>query len=138
MKVKRILIIDASDINNLFLGLAENNFLVSSKNIETKNKHSEKLVPAIAMVLKNSKLKLEDLSAIGVVTGPGSYTSLKIGLTVANTLAWGLNIPVVGFKLETFKDKNELVKKIYQKIKLKNKFEKIVEPFYESAPYYEK
>lgn len=39
---------------------------------------------------------LRDISGIGVMKGPGSFTGLRIGLTVANTLADSLNIPIVG------------------------------------------
>lgn len=39
---------------------------------------------------------LHDISAIGVMKGPGSFTGLRIGLTVMNTLAHDRNIPIVG------------------------------------------
>ena len=39
---------------------------------------------------------LHNISGIGVMKGPGSFTGLRIGLTVANTLADSLNIPIVG------------------------------------------
>lgn len=40
--------------------------------------------------------KLADIQGIGVYKGPGSFTGLRIGLTVMNTLADGLDIPIVG------------------------------------------
>ncbi len=40
-------------------------------------------------------MTLADISALGVFQGPGSFTGLRIGLTVANTLASNLNIPIV-------------------------------------------
>lgn len=52
---------------------------------------------------KNSKT-WEDLEAILVFRGPGSYTSLRIGLTVANTLAEALNIPIVGASGEAWRE----------------------------------
>ena len=39
---------------------------------------------------------LEDLTGIVAYQGPGSFTGLRIGLSVANALAYGLSIPIVG------------------------------------------
>lgn len=41
-------------------------------------------------------LTLQDLEKIGVYLGPGSFTGLRIGISVANALSYGLDIPVVG------------------------------------------
>lgn len=54
------------------------------------------LLEYLANALSKNKLNFTDLSAIGVYKGPGSFTSLRIGITVANTLAGSLNIPIVG------------------------------------------
>ena len=43
---------------------------------------------------------LTDITAIGVFRGPGSYTGLRIGLTVMNTLASSLGVPIVGTNSE--------------------------------------
>ena len=47
---------------------------------------------------------LHDVSGIGVMRGPGSFTGLRIGLTVANTLADSLNIPIVGAMGEDWRE----------------------------------
>lgn len=47
---------------------------------------------------------LRDISGIGVMKGPGSFTGLRIGLTVANTLADSLNIPIVGAMGEDWRE----------------------------------
>ncbi len=53
-----------------------------------------------------------DLDGIVVFRGPGSYTSLRIGITVANTLADSLQIPIVGSGGENWRaDGDELLKK---------------------------
>ena len=66
-----------------------------------------------------------DITAIGVFEGPGSFTGLRIGLTVCNTIAGAQNIPIVGGRGDNWQD--EVL------AKLKNgKNEKIVLPFYGS------
>lgn len=47
---------------------------------------------------------LHDIGGIGVMKGPGSFTGLRIGLTVANTLADSLNIPIVGAMGEDWRE----------------------------------
>ena len=44
------------------------------------------------------------ISGIGVMKGPGSFTGLRIGLTVVNTLADSLNIPIVGAMSDNWRD----------------------------------
>jgi len=53
------------------------------------------LLPAIQKLLSDSKVKESELTGIGIFTGAGSFTGLRIGTTVANTLSYSLNIPVV-------------------------------------------
>ena len=47
---------------------------------------------------------LHNISGIGVMKGPGSFTGLRIGLTVANTLADSLNIPITGAMGEDWRE----------------------------------
>ena len=47
---------------------------------------------------------LRDISGIGVMKGPGSFTGLRIGLTVANTLADSLNIPIASATGEDWRE----------------------------------
>ena len=71
---------------------------------------------------ENNKTWL-DISAIGVFQGPGSFTGLRIGLTVMNTIADAQNIPIVGARGEDWQ--KEAIDKISSGIN-----EKIVMPFY--------
>ncbi|GFR37079.1 hypothetical protein PRECH8_03750 [Insulibacter thermoxylanivorax] len=57
--------------------------------------HSVRLVPEIQALLKRTGLGMRDLSAIAVGRGPGSYTGVRIGVTVGKTLAWSLQMPLV-------------------------------------------
>lgn len=63
--------------------------------------HSKSLHVFIDSVLKNSKLKPKDLSAISVSKGPGSYTGLRIGVASAKGLCFALDIPLIS--IETLK-----------------------------------
>jgi len=63
---------------------------------DAKKDKSQKLLPFIIEVLEKRGKKIEDLSEIEVNTGPGSYTGLRVGVTVAQTLGWVLSIPVNG------------------------------------------
>lgn len=61
-----------------------------------KQNHSIKLVPNIARLMEEHQLPMSALQAIAAGYGPGSYTGVRIGVTVAKTLAWSLRIPVTG------------------------------------------
>ncbi|OGL22268.1 tRNA (adenosine(37)-N6)-threonylcarbamoyltransferase complex dimerization subunit type 1 TsaB [Candidatus Saccharibacteria bacterium RIFCSPHIGHO2_01_FULL_45_15] len=50
-------------------------------------------------------MELSDCTGIGVFKGPGSFTGLRIGLTVVNTLADGLEVPIVGESGDTWQQK---------------------------------
>jgi tRNA threonylcarbamoyl adenosine modification protein YeaZ len=53
----------------------------------------------IDKILKKYRVEPEDLSAIQINVGPGSYTGLRVGLAIANTLSFALKIPVNGKKI---------------------------------------
>lgn len=71
---------------------------------------------------------LRDISGIGVMKGPGSFTGLRIGLTVANTLADSLNIPIAGAMGEEWRE--TALKKLRA-----GENEKIVMPEYGAAAH---
>lgn len=58
--------------------------------------HSVGAMPAVEEVLKKAEIKPAELDGIAVSEGPGSYTGVRIGVTVAKTLAWSLQKPLVG------------------------------------------
>lgn len=57
--------------------------------------HSEKLHQFIVDCLNSAKIDVKSLSAVAVSKGPGSYTGLRIGVSTAKGLAFGLNIPIL-------------------------------------------
>lgn len=62
------------------------------------NFSSQLLLPTIIELLKRQNIKLEDLTQVQVHTGPGSYTGIRVGIAVAQALAWMLQIPLNGAK----------------------------------------
>lgn len=58
--------------------------------------HSAGAMPAIEDVLARVNIKPSELDAIAVSEGPGSYTGVRIGVTLAKTLAWTLQKPLIG------------------------------------------
>jgi tRNA threonylcarbamoyladenosine biosynthesis protein TsaB len=56
----------------------------------------------IKELLKKNNIDFSDLQGIIGYKGPGSFTGLRIGLTVANTLAYGLKVPIVGSDAEAW------------------------------------
>lgn len=56
---------------------------------------SSQLFPCLDELLNRNSVSVQDLEKIYVVVGPGSFTGVRIGVTVAKTMAWGLHIPIV-------------------------------------------
>lgn len=63
-----------------------------------KNVRSQNVLALVDKLLKEKKKKLSDLKEIRVDEGPGSFTGLRIGISVANALGFALKIPVNGKK----------------------------------------
>lgn len=57
--------------------------------------HSRTLLPMVEDLLKNSELKLQDMDAIAVAAGPGSFTGLRIGVAGVKGLAWAAEKPCI-------------------------------------------
>ena len=58
--------------------------------------HTVELAPAVAELLARAGLTMEDIHALGVALGPGSFTSLRVGLSLVKGLALARHLPLVG------------------------------------------
>jgi tRNA threonylcarbamoyl adenosine modification protein YeaZ len=87
------LFIDTHDKNVLII-LFKDGKIISTEDLETKNKHSEVALPTIASILDNSNVDVSELNNIIVVNGPGSFTGVRIAVTIAKTIAYALSIPI--------------------------------------------
>lgn len=88
----------AIDTSNYALGIALMNEeqVIGEYMTNMKKNHSIRVMPAIEHLMKDCDWKPSDLNKIVVAKGPGSYTGVRIGVTIAKTLAWTLQIPLVG------------------------------------------
>jgi tRNA threonylcarbamoyladenosine biosynthesis protein TsaB len=88
----------AIDTSNYVMGIA----IVDGPNVigevitNLKKNHSVRVMPAIHQLLQECDIKPNEIEKIVVAHGPGSYTGVRIGVTIAKTLAWTLKIPLVG------------------------------------------
>lgn len=92
-----ILYIDTSEINTARIAV-EIDGKRYEKVKESKVLKSQTTLPLIEEILAEHKVKLTDITSITVATGPGSFTGLRVGATVANALGYLLDIPVNGKK----------------------------------------
>jgi tRNA threonylcarbamoyladenosine biosynthesis protein TsaB len=88
----------AIDTSNQALGVAlyDENKVIGEYITNLKKNHSIRIMPAIQMLMKDCERTPRDLTKIVVAKGPGSYTGVRIGVTIAKTLAWSLRLPLVG------------------------------------------
>jgi tRNA threonylcarbamoyladenosine biosynthesis protein TsaB len=88
----------AIDTSNAALGVAllEKDQVLGEYITNLKKNHSVRIMPAIERLMKDCELLPADLTKIVVAKGPGSYTGVRIGVTIAKTLAWTLKLPLVG------------------------------------------
>lgn len=88
----------AIDTSNFTLGIAliDGNQVMGEYITNLKKNHSVRVMPAIETLLKDCDTLPKELDKIVVAKGPGSYTGVRIGVTIAKTLAWTLNIPLSG------------------------------------------
>jgi len=132
-RISTFLVINTLISDRLSVALFKEKKLISKKELKVGWQQAEKLLKLINQLLINTKVKLEDLSGIIGVRGPGSFTAVRIGCLVVNTLSYSLKIPAVGLKLNEFKDYSELIDKGREKIKKKKSFS-LVQPFYGRSP----
>ena len=93
--MKIILIIDTTSNEVIKVGV---NIDGESHFVEQKldKQKAQVVLPLIDKILKEKNIKLKDISEIQINPGPGSFTGIRVGLAVANTLAFLLKIPING------------------------------------------
>ncbi len=88
------LLIDTST-SNLTVSIINNQEIIYKYQETILSDMSSKLLPIIDNGLKEHNLKLENINKIFVVNGPGSFTGIRVGVTVAKTIAWALKKDII-------------------------------------------
>ncbi|WP_010285561.1 tRNA (adenosine(37)-N6)-threonylcarbamoyltransferase complex dimerization subunit type 1 TsaB [Bacillus timonensis] len=88
----------AIDTSNYVLGVAivDEEKVIGEVITNLPKNHSVRVMPTIEKLMNECGIKPKELEKIVVAMGPGSYTGVRIGVTIAKTLAWSLQIPLVG------------------------------------------
>ncbi len=77
------------------VSVARGEHLLAAKRATVPNSHARSLASTIRQLLDESGLAMQDLDAIAVSEGPGSYTGLRIGLSTAKGICYAADIPLV-------------------------------------------
>jgi len=77
------------------VALCDNNGVVALRESDETKSHASMLTVFIQEILKEKGVKPEELEAIAVSRGPGSYTGLRIGVSAAKGIAYGAAIPLI-------------------------------------------
>jgi len=88
----------AMDTSHHVMGVAllQEDKIIGEITTNLAKNHSVRLMPAVEQLMKEVAMKPEDLDKIVVAKGPGSYTGVRIALSTAKSMAWALDIPIVG------------------------------------------
>lgn len=85
--------IDTSKIHEITVGIGE-----WTRTEQSVRVNAQMVLPVLSALLVEHKLGISDITEISVATGPGSFTGLRVGAAIANTLGYLLDIPVNGKK----------------------------------------
>jgi len=69
---------------------------LAKRSHKTDLNHAAELIPGLRLLLEDAGQDKRDIKGVVVALGPGSFTGIRIGVTCANTLAYGLGVPVIG------------------------------------------
>lgn len=85
-----------ADVEEVNISISDNFDVISSKQWKAGKELSNQIFDTINEICKSANTNLDNLEGIIVYQGPGSYTGLRISISVANALGYSLGIPVAG------------------------------------------
>jgi tRNA threonylcarbamoyladenosine biosynthesis protein TsaB len=92
--IMKILYLDTSS-SFLCAAILEDDKVLEQNKDQLGNNLSSHTLPRVEEMLKVNNVKVDDIGKIICVNGPGSFTGIRIGLTIAKTMAWSKKIPII-------------------------------------------
>ena len=87
------LLLDSAN-RDLNVGLVKNNHIIDRISYQAWQRQSELMAVEVDAILKRNNISAKDIGEVVVTIGPGSYTGIRIALTIAKTLAFALDIKI--------------------------------------------
>jgi len=128
------LLISTESNQKFSIGLADESQLIDYVLIEKPFVQSELALKTIDQLFQKHKINRRKLKEIIVISGPGDFSAVRIGISIANALAYAWNVPVKGVELKKQYRAEESKIKDVLKMSEKVKAEKLVKPVYISEP----
>ncbi|NCO05092.1 MAG: hypothetical protein GW939_03015 [Candidatus Magasanikbacteria bacterium] len=107
-------IIDLSEKDIIDLTVFKEDTVVYEKKYPGQNRE---LLQVATEFLEENNIQKQDIAGIAVIVGEGSFTGTRIAVTMANTFAYVLNIPLITITKDEKTDRNEIIKKLQEKTK---------------------
>ena len=98
--------LDSSN-TSMSVGLMDDKHIIAQTSYEAWQRQSEVMIPELNALLENNGFTKDDIKDIIVAIGPGSYTGVRIAITIAKTMSVALNVPIYAVSsLQVLKDDN--------------------------------
>src|SRR5258708_1847512 len=94
--------IDSSTIDEVTVGLVIDGEVIEEVKATKKIRGSQVILSSIDILLKKTQMSLQEIDSIDIHPGPGSYTGLRVGASIANTFGFCLGIPLNNGKVGSF------------------------------------
>lgn len=83
-------------VEHVGVALGDHRGIRAHSMLASDRRHAESLTPMIEFVMKQAEVDMSALSAVAVDIGPGLFTGMRVGMAAAQSIAWALELPMVG------------------------------------------
>lgn len=124
------LIIQTNVAGRISVWIVQGKKILTAHSITVEWHGSDRALTVVDQALKRQRVNIEAIKKIVVVRGPGSFTAVRTGLIIANTLATIIHIPVVGAIAKELLTEADVIRRSI----LRGASRKMVRPWYGKAP----